>query len=382
MENSLLEIINNGEDSYTEFKSGRAHIDSLAKEMVAFANTAGGKIYLGIEDNGEITGVEKKIWEEKLVQIVRNNIEPSLSIFIKNRKEDEKTVLQVEIEKGKNKPYKVKTSNKYYIRVGSVSTEPSQEELVRLFQDGELLHFEVKSIPGTTVQDLESILLREYCNQHRKIDLEDKTEELFRNLQILGKNFECTILGMLYFGKELTQFLPQSGIDMFRFSGTEKDTDILDHKTEILPIPQLIEVGERFIKYNSSTKAVFNQSETRREDVQEYPEFVVRELLSNAFAHRDWSIFGQRVKIDIFSDRLEIFSPGKLPNTLELESAISGISYYRNPIISQMLKDYSLVEKSGRGLLKILNYYKKNKLSLPRFQATNFFLKVTLYPIR
>jgi ATP-dependent DNA helicase RecG len=187
---------------------------------------------------------------------------------------------------------------------------------------------------------------------------------------------------MLYFGKELTQFLPQSGIDMFRFSGTEKDTDILDHKTEILPIPQLLEVGERFIKYNSSTKAVFNQSETRREDVQEYPEFVVRELLSNAFAHRDWSIFGQRVKIDIFSDRLEIFSPGKLPNTLELESAISGISYYRNPIISQMLKDYSLVEKSGRGLLKILNYYKKNKLSLPRFDATNFFLKVTLYPIR
>jgi ATP-dependent DNA helicase RecG len=85
MENTLLETINNGEDSYTEFKSGRAHIDSLAKEMVAFANTAGGKIYLGIEDNGENTGVEKEIWEEKLVQIVRNNIEPSLSIFIKDR---------------------------------------------------------------------------------------------------------------------------------------------------------------------------------------------------------------------------------------------------------------------------------------------------------
>lgn len=115
-----LTLTNKGEDSFCEFKSARAHTDSLAKEIIAFSNTSGGKIYLGIEDNGEVTGINKKEWEERVVQISRNNIEPSIVPIIKVLNQEKKSILEITIEKGKNKPYKVKASGKYYIRVGSV----------------------------------------------------------------------------------------------------------------------------------------------------------------------------------------------------------------------------------------------------------------------
>jgi ATP-dependent DNA helicase RecG len=102
--------------------------------MVALANTSGGSIFIGIEDDGTVSGVDRTSWEEKIVQIARNCIEPGLMIQTRNHTFNEKNIIEIILEKGPNRPYKVKNSNKYYIRVGNVSIEPSQEELIRLFQ--------------------------------------------------------------------------------------------------------------------------------------------------------------------------------------------------------------------------------------------------------
>ena len=303
-ENYLLSVIKNGENSYIEFKSQNVHNDSLAKEIVAFANTEGGKIYIGVEDNFQISGCDKKSTEERVINICRNNISPPINPIIVIIKYYNLDVIEITIKKGIHKPYKVKTNNNFYIRSGSVSIEPSNEELIRLFQESGALHFEVQTLEESTLEDIELLKFKNYCEKLQIIDVDFEIQNLLKNLKIIGAYNHPTFLGLLFFGKKIQYLIPQNGLEMVHFAGTEKDSSILDHKTEILNIPDLIEIGERFIKYNTSTKAVFNSSETRREDVSEYPEFVIRELLSNAFAHRDWSIFGQRVRIDIFRDRL------------------------------------------------------------------------------
>lgn len=378
----LNDIILKGEDSFTEFKSANFHNDSFAKEVVAFANTEGGEVYVGIEDTGEISGCDIKTMEEKIVNICRNSIVPPINPLIQKINYNDFGIVKVFIPKGYSKPYKVKTNNKFYIRVGSVSIEASNEELARLFQEGGFVHFEIKQLDELTADAIDLLRFKMYCEKLNIFDIEKDLIVLMKNLKVLSALEKPTVLGLLFFGNNIEFALPQAGLEMFCFLGKQKDSDIIDNKAEIKPIPELIEAGERFIKYNSSNRAVFNAEETRRQDISEYPEFVVRELLANAFAHRDWSIFGQRVRIEIFSDRLEIFSPGKLPNTLELESAISGVSYYRNPIIAQLLKDYMLIEKSGRGLLKVINFYKKNQYHLPLFEVTNTYFKITIFPIR
>ena len=105
----------------------------------------------------------------------------------------------------------------------------------------------------------------------------------------------------------------------------------------------------------------------------------MRELIVNAFMHRDWSIFGQRIRLNVFADRMEVFSPGGLPNTLNLTRALSGISYYRNPIISQMLKDYKMADRVGRGLQKVVNYYQEHGLRPPVFDVDHAAFRVTLW---
>ncbi len=112
---------------------------------------------------------------------------------------NEKTVLEIMVEQGKHKPYKVKSLNKYYIRTGSVSTEPAREELVSLFQEGELLHSEVKSIAGSSRKDLDHTLITDYLEDFRKIEITEDLETLLTNLQLLSESKECTVFGMLFF---------------------------------------------------------------------------------------------------------------------------------------------------------------------------------------
>ncbi len=162
------------------------------------------------------------------------------------------------------------------------------------------------------------------------------------------------------------------------FSGSDVSSDILDHKVLSNDIPSLIEVAEMFVKFNSRIQARFSNENIRRIDIPDYDTFVVRELIVNAFTHRDWSIFGQKIRLNMFEDRFELFSPGSLPNTLNIEKALNGISYYRNPVISQMLRDYKLSEKMGRGLYKINKLIKNKKIRVD-FEIEENYFKVIVY---
>ena len=251
---------------------------------------------------------------------------------------------------------------------------------MRLFQEGELLHFEAKSLPGTSVKDLDLLKFKVYCEEFRKVKVEDEElEQLLYNFELMDENKQPTVAGMLFFGKTIQRYFPQAGIQLALFEGLDKTGNILDSKDEVKGIHENIEAAVQFVKYNSNKRSYFPKDSIYRKDVEDYPEFVVRELIANAFAHRDWTIFGQQIRAFLFDDRLEVFSPGKLPNTLNLQRALSGVSYRRNPNIALMLRDYNITERFGRGLNKIMRFYKENNLKEPEFEAAPHYFIVTLF---
>lgn len=380
MAKSLSEIIRSGEDSAVEFKSAEFRNESFAKEIVAFSNMSGGSIFIGVEDDGTVSGVPANGIEERVINICRNLIEPSLipEIYSHLAASGEK-VLEVRIPKGTFKPYKVKSTNRFYVRVGSVSIEPSTQELVRLLQSGGVYHFEVTSLPGTSITDIDLLRFRIYCERYRKIEFDEPmVNQLLLNWQLIDRYGQCTITGALFFGIEITRLLPQAGVQLFRFAGHDRTGAIIDQREINESIPEVIDGAVKFIQENSSVRSFFPADSIRRIDIAQYDLFAVRELVVNAFCHRDWSILGQRIRLSLFDDRLEIFSPGPLPNTLSLENALAGVSYYRNPNIAQLCKDYELAEKAGRGLQKIFKSYQERNLPVPEFINDPAFFQVVL----
>ena len=376
----IQSLIESGESSRTEFKSGAFHNDSLAKEIVAFANMRGGQILVGVEDDGSLSGIDEPAkMIERIIHICRNNILPPLIPDLAVVRCGDRNILVVTVEKGNAKPYKVKSSNRYYIRAGTSAIEPTQEELVRLLQDGAQFHFEASVLAGSGLDDIDLLKFRLYCREYRKIEYDEgEIPQIFYNLQIVDEQQQMTVFGNLLFGRQPARLLPQAGLELNAFDGTDVMAPLTDSATILDTLPECIQAGEAFVRRNSHVRPIFNDDETRRRDIPDYEPFIVRELLANAFAHRDWAIFGQRIRLHLFTDRLECFSPGRLPNTLNLTRALAGVSYYRNPLIAQMLKDYGLVDKLGRGLQKIMRHYANAQLPLPEFDQSGEFFNVTV----
>jgi len=356
--NAMKDLILMGESSTIEFKTEDVHNNSIAKEVAAFANFLGGKLLVGVGDDGRVTGVSDRKIEQRIVQICRNNIIPSLIPQVEFAEVEGKTILVVTIPKGSSKPYKVRTTGKFYIRAGSSSVEPTNEELARFFQNGELIHYEIKPVHGASIKDLNKGYLNQYLREFRGIDENFETEEEFLqalyNLNLLTRingEYAPTIAGMILFGNNPKKFLPQSIAQAVCFSGEDESSDIIEMKESAGSVTEVMEGLLRFAERNSRTKVDF-QAGIKRKDMEQYPATIVRELIANAIAHRDYSVWGACNRLYIFADRLEMRSPGRLPNTITIESMKMGVSYHRNPIIIQTLKDYGYVEKIGRGIIK------------------------------
>lgn len=376
----LMSMFINGENSYVEFKEQNVRSESVAKELVAFLNFEGGTLFIGVDDNGEIIGVEDKNYEEWIMNICRSSIYPPVipsyeEIHINNKK-----IIKVKVDKGVNNPYH--TSNKYYIRVGSTSREASQQELIRLLQSSNSLHYELIPMKGAMVTDISKIRIEDYFNT-RGIDISEYSKEEFENLLynteiLVSENDKkyISLAGMLFFSKNPSLWLKNSGVQLVSFAGNDVTSDIVDRKNIEGNLPDIIDKALDFVNLNNRTSERFEG--IKRIDVFEYNKNVLREIIVNAFAHRDWSLFGAKIRVYVFKDFIEVRSPGKIPDTLTLERMKMGISYYRNPLIMQMLVDYGYADKIGRGIMSIVKYYEKNKLTPPEFIEEGFEFRVKI----
>jgi len=379
----LLEIISNGENSGVEFKREGVRPQDLAKELVAFSNLQGGMVLLGVEDDGTLSGLTEPNLEECVMNVCRDKIRPAVVPFFEIFRDvkDGKDVAIVRVTRG----YDVhalwhNNSNKYLIRVGTTSRELGQEELARLFQQRGLFRAELQPVSGATLADLDRRRLRNYYGDIRQQAVPpDKDEEAWQSLLVNTEIITAeaiTVGGMLLFGKTPNRFLPYAGIDAVAYPGTEPDYEAQERATLRGPmVPMFNESGE-VIDSGLVEQALYFVRRNTRMDVQleggrrierpAYPVEALREAIVNALIHRDYLFTGTDIELSLYSDRLEIVSPGSLPNGITPVHMRAGVRALRNQMIKDVMRDYKYLEHMGMGVpRKIIDGMKKHNDSDP-----------------
>ncbi len=368
----LMEIIRNDESSGVEFKRDDVRPQSMAKEIVSLANLEGGYILLGVEKDRTVTGLTRSDIEEWVMNICSNNIQPAIIPYFEIVVwEGDKKIGVITIPKDSpDKPYKALRGSQWvtFVRMGSTSREATREQEQRLYHASGVIRYDVKPVPGSSLKDLDIGRLINYFRDIRgqTCPAEEETEQwetLLVNTEIMvesrGKAIP-TVGGLLLFGKNPNRYLPQAGISAVAYPGTEKDYEAIERVITRGPIvarftaeEDIVDTGlvERvldFVRRNagSSTYLV----EGRRIDKPDYPEEVIRETIVNAIAHRDYTISGTDIELSIYSDRLEVISPGRLPNTVTVDRMKTGCRVTRNELIKEVLRDYHYVEATGLGV--------------------------------
>ncbi|MCY4314104.1 MAG: putative DNA binding domain-containing protein, partial [Gammaproteobacteria bacterium] len=363
----LLEILSNGENSGVEFKRDDISAQDLAKELVAFSNFEGGTVLLGVEDDGRVSGLIRNNLEEWVMNVCCDKIRPSIIPFfeIVSDVKDNQDVAIIRVTRG----YDVHAlwhnhTNKYLIRVGSGSREASNEELARLFQRRGLIRAEWQPVSGAALADFDPKRLRDYFSNLRQqnVPIDEDAEAwklLLLNTEIMVEE-SASVGGMLLFGLMPNRFLPHAGIDAVAYAGTEQDYNAVEHvklRGPMTPILSqegkilengLVEQALNFIKRN--TCAVTEKDGGRRIERSTYPDDALREVIVNALIHRDYLLTNTDVVLAVYSDRLEIISPGRLPNGITPEGMRFGARATRNELLKDVMRDYRYLEHMGMGI--------------------------------
>lgn len=380
----LLEIINNGENSGVEFKRDILENHALAKELVAFSNLSGGMVILGVDDDGSISGLTRHTLEEWVMTACRDKIRPSIIPFFEVVRDIEpgKDVAIVRVTRG----FDVHSlwhnnRNGYFIRVGTQSREPTKEELSRLFQQRGTFRAELRPVSGATLNDLDLRRLRDYFSRVRQQEVQtDSNEEAWKTLLInteIMTEEGVTMGGLLLFGKNPNRFLPQAGIDAVAFPGAEKDyaarertalrgamTPLLGSEDKIVE-NGLVEQAIEFVRRNTGVTAIL-ENDSRRIEKPTYPPEVIREAVVNALIHRDYLLSSTDIELAIYSDRLEIISPGQLPNGITPDRMRAGCRAARNELLKEVMRDYRYLEHMGMGVpRKIIQGMLKHNHTVP-----------------
>ena len=368
----LGQLIRGGENSSVEFKREAVANHDLAKELAAFLNLQGGTVLLGVDDDGRIVGAERERLEDWVAELCRVKLEPQVlpSLAWVRDAEPGKHVLAVSVTTGPDKPYARVHNNRktYYVRVGGTSREASREELERMYQASGRLHYGLKPVPGADVSVLDRRRLRDYLTRvlggtAPEYDDVRTWATLLDNLELAvdspaGK--VATIDGMLLFGEDPKRFVPQSGIRAICYPTAEPDYATRADRTLRGPltpligvdghmlVPGLVDQAWGFVRLTTMPTA--HLEGMRRIDRWPFPEAVVRECVANALVHRDYSVAGTDVTLAVFPDRLEVESPGSLPNTVTIERMKAGARYARNQTLVNVMRDYGYVDARGMGI--------------------------------
>lgn len=402
----IREIIEKGETGRIEFKSDKEKNIDFAREIAAFANGSGGYLLVGVEDDGTVSGVSNPLkFEEKIYNICTDSIRPVVTPELWKYKIEEKDVFCFYVSLGFSKPYAIlqRGRERYYTRRGTRIQEAGRDELLRLFQTSGQIHYEATPIIKGRYADLDFARIVNFFrhNQINKIDIsgwkDNEIKRFLKNKEVMveyqGKLCP-TIAGALLFGEKPSYLLGYSSITVTKFADTERDYNYVDFRLDKPIMNTFFEHGEKeesglidealekikSIILEKSSAAL--KGAVRVVDYP-YPEESIREAIVNAIAHRDYTISGIDIRVDVYPDRLEVESPGKLPNTISLESIRLGAKYYRNQILVQYLKEAGFMDLHSLGIpvkiLKLCTEYTGREPDL--IESENSF-KITFYPKR
>ena len=373
---NIFDLLRQGENSALEFKETLARPESIAKEIIAFANTQGGVLLIGVSDDGSIKGLSEKKAEEYFSNIARNNIIPAIDVQVETLVLDGKSIVVVNVPKGKDKPYQT-LQHQFLIRVGSTNRVATQSELMRLFQQSGVFHYDATGLENSSIKNINLNKISEYFDNYQ-LDFaqEEQPENLLKNTDVLTDCLQMTVAGSLVFALNPQKFMPDSCISFAHFAGDEITEELIDKQTITGPLDYQIDTTLAIIKNNIQSPSLIKGGKTVNPKFN-YPDKVFRELIVNACVHRNYSISGSRIRIFMFHNRIEIISPGRLPNTVTIEKLSYGVSYSINPIIVKFMENLRYIDKLGRGLPMVCKIAKDNHKSI-QFEELGEEFKVTL----
>ncbi len=371
----LTTRLQNGENLHTEFKEWPVHPDDLAAGIVALANTDGGQIFVGVDNNGQIVGIdqnERDRISQAIDNVARNNIAPPVTIIQETVQDEQgRLVLIVHIPKGEQRPYRT-NRGVYFVRTTSGRQQASREELLRLFQATASLYYdETPIVLSSSITDLELQARQDLLDlaRGRGVDVESiDPERLLHNWRLLREangGSHLTLAGVLFLSRNPQYFLPTAYVSALRIPGTEIANAPLDQKRIEGRMLNIFEDTLRFLYIHLPRPHRIQGLEP--EVHAEFPPEVLREILVNALAHRDYTIPAP-IRVIVYDDRLEVRSPGQLPNTVKLESLIYGMHVLRNPIIYNMLLRIGLVTDAGSGIPRIIRLTRQVTGQEPAFR--------------
>jgi ATP-dependent DNA helicase RecG len=355
----ILTILSQGEDSLNQFKKNITNADSLAAEIIAFSNGQGGRLFLGVDDDGTVTGLSKEDIQ-RLNQLVSNTasqyvlpaVNPTTIISTINNQR----ILIVEVPRGLNKPYQDK-NGVFWVKSGSDKRKAtSREEIQRLFQSSGMVHADINP-SGLTVADLDMPYFEKFFEKRYGERLEDQTlplEQTITNMN-LGNAGELNLTGALLFSKNPSTRLPAFIVKAGAFPGDRTTTEsYIDSRDIVGKIADVFQQTLGVILANITHV----QADRTVNSIggPEIPRIVLEELLTNALVHRDYFISAP-IRVFVFVDRVEIISPGHLPNNLTIENIKAGNSNSSNPVLASFANQILPYRGYGSGILRALENY-------------------------
>lgn len=371
----LLLEIQKGESKTLEFKQQLPKGQQFAKTLIAFANSSGGKLIVGVTDDRQLIGIQDDIFElqDKITSMIYELCAPQLAAQIYIENIDGVELLVVEVARGILFPYYLKSVGREqgtYIRLGASNRVASPEHIQQLELQRLNISFDALANYQYPLEKLDLTVLEAAFKAADKTLTLEKMLNLKLVIEEQGQRYASH--GLLILLGQYEHVMTQCA----RFKGTNMSV-FLDRKEYTGDLFSQIEQAEIFIKNHLSLRAEIRG--LKRYDFLEIPENAIREALINAYVHRDYSNFGRNIKVAVYDDLVNIVSPGGLPNGLTEADLLQGRSEIRNRVLARVFRELGYIEHWGSGLQRIKQMCEAENLATPEFLETNDFFDVKLY---
>jgi len=366
-----------------EFKQQLSNHSQIAKTVVAFCNQFGGKIIIGIDDQQNICGVNESNLDETidaLQQSIYKTCTPTILPSIYTQRIHDKLILIIEVSSGMNKPYFVTSlglNEGVFIRAGAHTVKATTGMIQELIWKGKGLSVDEMPVYSASRYDLDEDKFFNFLKEHRQHYQTENLDEQLRHYRVIIQEHQRnypSLGGLLLFGKNIEKYLPEAFIICSHFQGASGRTAIATQDC----------MGSLFEQLHSAMNFVvsrlnksFTITKIKRQEQLEIPELALREIIINAIVHRDYQLPGP-IKIAIYEDRVEIFSPGNFPGPLKVDQLEMGITYIRNHLICKLFREAGYIEKLGSGFLTLFNSYRQYHLPSPKIIEGTGFIKCIL----
>lgn len=374
----IEEILSLNEGKTLEFKENALSLQGILKTVVAFANTAGGTIVLGVEDGTKkVIGVANPLKEEeRLASAITQSITPFMVPDIQLTSYRDSFIIFIHIPHMAG-PYYITSAGPekgVYVRFGSTNRVVDSVMLTNMKLLAQNKTYDTLPYLYEPIELDWDAIDKEFSKVDKKVTPE-KAELLGLITKHHGNNYP-SYGGIILFGKDRLRYFPSAIIRCARFLGVTK-AEILD-QLDITSYPTLaLDEALNFVRRN--TRMAAEIGEKYRIDIPEYPAAAVREAITNALLHADYSVQSSTIMIAIFDDRMEISNPGGLVFGMTLKKALGGLSSVRNHVIAHTFRELKLIENWGSGLQRIIKACAERGLKEPIFEDLGNDFKVTLY---